>query len=1502
MPLKVLLFALFLPYLVSAGANVVPSEVDVLVVGGTTKGVEAAVAARESGKSVYLVTPYAYLGEDLAGTLELGFGGAKGPVTPLEKRLWSSRGGLAAYDYFPDRPTDGLRWIYKNDEWARLSEPNPPPTSADVVLYLGDVTYRCVLRKPAKVSKVAVLTMEADTYSIRDIVSRDNQAKLAKTKPGNRRAATQAVELRFLSEPRKGETVVFANRGPQGTLPGCFVYPTGRKVLFEAEVGDELSEVEITLRQDPSAHHQLVSRIWFHLAEQAESVAPPTPLQVKRTCDRELTERGIGFMTSCPVRRVVPGKPGEKAYVEVVNRSGRHALRAGEVVDATPYGMLGRVPSVGPAETFSRIVIADRSAPSAPGMKVEKLTDGFADAHSAFRGTMYRCTFSLPMKDGTYPSFAAAEWAARELTQTERAADEADLLVWHPSADMKSTPLSDELPVWGEYDVVVIGGGTAGAPAGIAAARSGAKTLIVEYRDVLGGTGTDGMVNGYFDGNDCGFTTEFKNACSRSHGHGGYCRAAVWNDLCRKAGVTVWLGALGLEVVREGSRVTGVEVATPLGCGIVKAKCVIDGTGNADIAAAAGARTEFVSSREIAVQSAGQAPQRLGFGTINSDFGYLNDADASDLWLFGLRARAGAPDAWDLAKLPGSRERRRIVPDYRLRGEDVVAGRRYPDVIAQARSRQDPHGYLTDDFGYLAEETTELERAAHENRAMFNVNLPLRCMLPRGVDGVAVVGLGAGIERDVVSITRMQADLMNMGYGVGVAAAMAVRCDGDFRRIDCRELRKRLVEKGILRKDTLDWNEEDDVSSDALIAASVRSLPDGYRGGHAVYRPENRSRALPLLRTAYVGATNAAARQTYALALGLLGDATGVETLVRCLDGAEGIVDVRSDANAPRGGKFSRAYTAGKVRHGMMLALGRTKHDLGCRTLGRIVAGLDGNSSLDEVRHAMLAATAFARPELADDLARLLDRPGVSGHAVGKAEDLPPLGGYGGGPEFELCFRELAIAHALLTCGDRVGKARKVYEAYAKDPRGILAAHAQAVLDEANGAALPQGCRPKPRQAQLDRMRDGIDVYGIVHWGLNTYTDREWGYGDENPAWLDPAKFDADQIVRACAAGGLKGLIIVAKHHDGFCLWPTKTTGHNITKSPFRGGKGDYVREMADACRRAGMKFGVYVSPWDRNNADYATEKYVETYHAQIKELLSGDYGPVFEMWFDGANGGDGYYGGARERRKISAGYYRFPEVYAFVRELQPGVCIFAGESDASDFRWPGNEKGILEPDSRATIETVGGFVAGKYGNPRYKGMINRGAVDGSFFRICEADFPLRKGWFYHEKERGTTKSAAYLMQRYLGTVGNGGTMNLGIAPNREGRLDEEDVRALKGFGELQRMFFAREVADGEPFNLVVMQEDVTEGELVDSWRLEGDGKLLAKGTSVGIRRIRTFDEPVRVRDLELKATSETVRKPTVAVRRYFVDPELLKTVMTATTSSGETDTAKWMQKGAGAE
>ena len=431
--------------------------------------------------------------------------------------------------------------------------------------------------------------------------------------------------------------------------------------------------------------------------------------------------------------------------------------------------------------------------------------------------------------------------------------------------------------------------------------------------------------------------------------------------------------------------------------------------------------------------------------------------------------------------------------------------------------------------------------------------------------------------------------------------------------------------------------------------------------------------------------------------------------------------------------------------------------------------------------------------------------------------------------------------------------------------------------------------RPKPRPSQLQRIREGLELYGIVHWGPNTYTDREWGFGDEDPKIVNPTKFDADQIVGACKAGGLQGLIVVAKHHDGFCLWPTKTTEHNITKSPFRDGKGDYVREMERACRRAGIRFGVYISPWDRNNAAYATPAYVETFHAQIRELLGGDYGEVFEMWFDGANGGDGYYGGKNEPRKIGNDYYRFDALFAEVRRMQPSANLF-NEDDRADCRWPGNEMGVLHPDSRATMRSF------DYDKEKYLTYCNTGDIDGVVFHPCESDFPLRPGWFYHPAEDGKARSGIYLLQRYLETCGNGATMNIGVAPTPEGVLCAEDVKSLADFGKLKDRFFANRVTAG-PCNVVVMREDVSEGEKVDAWTLSRGDEKLASGKSIGIKRIRILDKPVPAGEIRLAADGE--HKPALLPMEFYsVDPDFVKAIRESTTSSGETGTARWMTVG----
>ena len=366
----------------------------------------------------------------------------------------------------------------------------------------------------------------------------------------------------------------------------------------------------------------------------------------------------------------------------------------------------------------------------------------------------------------------------------------------------------------------------------------------------------------------------------------------------------------------------------------------------------------------------------------------------------------------------------------------------------------------------------------------------------------------------------------------------------------------------------------------------------------------------------------------------------------------------------------------------------------------------------------------------------------------------------------------------------------------------------------------------------------GNRCYAIMHFGLNTFTGKEWGFGDDDPRIFNPSDFSADQIAEACRDGGLAGIIIVCKHHDGFCLWPTKTTPYNISRSPFRNGKGDLVREMADACRKAGLQAGFYVSPWDRNHPAYGTPGYVKVYQEQLREIYSG-YGPAFEAWFDGANGGDGWYGGACEKRKIDpSAYYEWEKTWRIVRELQPDAAIFSDVGP--DLRWAGNENGFAAPDAFGSY-TPHPHDPGREPAPGYtvwqEGF--EGHADGAFFIPPECDVPLRPGWFYHAEEDEEVRSLSTLVDLYLNSVGCGGFLNLGIAPDRRGRLHDNDVRRLaefkravdalnspalfsRTFSLTSRSEVTIEFGGAKRFNLLELSENMTEqGEAVRRYAVE---------------------------------------------------------------------------------
>ncbi|MHC8947442.1 alpha-L-fucosidase [Sphingobacterium hungaricum] len=444
---------------------------------------------------------------------------------------------------------------------------------------------------------------------------------------------------------------------------------------------------------------------------------------------------------------------------------------------------------------------------------------------------------------------------------------------------------------------------------------------------------------------------------------------------------------------------------------------------------------------------------------------------------------------------------------------------------------------------------------------------------------------------------------------------------------------------------------------------------------------------------------------------------------------------------------------------------------------------------------------------------------------------------------------------------------------------------------QAQDEPKPYGALPSERQLKWHEM----ETYVLIHYTPTTFQNKEWGYGDADPKLFNPSHFDANQIAKAAASGNFKGLISVAKHHDGFCLWPTKTTSYSVASSPWENGKGDMVKDFMEASHQAGLKFGVYLSAWDRNDTRYGTAEYADAYRAQLTELMT-QYGELFTSWHDGANGGDGYYGGLNEKRVVDrTTYYEWVErTWPIVRKLQPNAMIFSDVGP--DMRWVGNEKGFAAETSWATITPKG-----LNGNAALPGVVDdsnlmTGNRNGEFWIPAECDVPQRPGWFYHPDQDSKVKTPDELFEIYLKSVGRGGGMNLGLAPMPQGILHQNDVKSLKAFGEKLTNTFSKNLIDGatlkasntrnrddkkfdvahlldddrysywatdddvknsvveitlpekREFDLIRIRENIKLGQRIDSVQIEvnknGNWEYLASATSIGASRIIKLNKP----------------------------------------------------------
>ena len=822
--------------------------------------------------------------------------------------------------------------------------------------------------------------------------------------------------------------------------------------LLEKTVADDPSDPLVRAMFDPATRadaawkmpeDRLGVGLAYKLAEAIDLPRTPpdkdgllprtTPLEIKRAFDRALLDAKIPFLTGVGVIGIRRDASGRLEGVVVNGRDGSRLVRCSALVDATVRGKIAELAG-GVRKPFPKGMYVFRCA--------------FIHEFENFELTWR--TFEIPMADGSAESFQAADNFIRDAIAPKDYVDRAECAILPDPPDVFTAlpadvtvvgpcapkgkpgtvakPVAPADPAELEYDVVVVGVGTSGSGAAVGASRQGAKTLAVDFMPLLGGVGSEGRICGYYDGNICGFTLE-SDAGREALGGVYYHAQSEWfRREIRAKGGTVWFATVGIGALKEGCRVAGVVLRMADGTlRRVRAKVVVDATGNADVAAQAGAQTEFINGRELSLQGAGLAVCQMYTLSVNSDIGFVDDTSAEAMSNFALRSRLSALTAlWNASSLVDSRERRRIVGDYTLRPVDIMLERTFPDTVCRANSRFDTHGQTEDPLV-----PNVLEGDAHRK---YWANEPYRILLPKGVEGLLVTGLGLSAHRDAMPVVRMQAEMRNLGYAVGVAAAMCAADGITPRQLDVKRLQRHLVAIGQLPGSVLTAKDSFPYRT-SYINRAARSLVKSLDELPMIFHDPVRGRAEVARAYAVDGSVN------QAFALALLGDSVGVGQLV---------------ANIARGWDAGWNYK-GMSQYGSslsmqdryILAIAACSPGAGMDVVlrkAKILGAADGYS------HFRAIATYF---EAAGDrravpvLAKLLRTKGIGGHACaeGTVPEIPNYSNVASNIERSDVLRELCLVRALFRLGDTDDAlGRRTLEAYARDPRGAFAAHARLVL------------------------------------------------------------------------------------------------------------------------------------------------------------------------------------------------------------------------------------------------------------------------------------------------------------------------------------------------------------------------------------------------------------------------------------------------------------------------
>ena len=796
--------------------------------------------------------------------------------------------------------------------------------------------------------------------------------------------------------------------------------------------------------------------------------APVYPAAEKRRLETALLEAHVPFLYRVRPVSLLRDEDGRIGGAILAARTALFAVRCRAIVDATRHGIVFRLAGAPatpraqpPGSTVDWNVIATQ-----PPAGAAELPAAFAHGDRTFR--VFRVRAPRPvdplsrehvvrsslldasvlvtadiLQDSADCDFAPAPGvfadarsvslgSNKELVPVRGPYRFEPAFLRQPIGTLDASP--SDIPILGRYDVVVAGGGTGGAPAGIAAAREGAKTLVLEAQHGLGGVGTIGLISVYWFGNRVGFTSELDSAVmavdAESREKGGRrwspeVKSAMLHRMLADAGGTAWLGSYAFGVRMDGDRVTGLLVSTPCGVGLVEAGCVVDATGNADIAAAAGAPCRVIGAEHAAIQGTGLSPRAdPSVRSRNSDHTFVDENDPEGITHAFVNARAKFPNDFDTSPLVNSRERRQIHGDLEVSPLDILAGRTFPDTIVTAISNFDTHGFIVHPVFMVAVPDHDPLRA----------HVPFRCTLPKGLEGVLVTGLGVSAHRDALPVIRMQADVQNQGFAAGLAAALAGR--GPLRGLDIRALQRRLVAAGILAPDVPSHGDSFPVPPDAVRQAAA-DLKVARNVAILFAHPEQ---SRPLLR--------ASSEPEAAMILGLQGFSEAAPALAALVRGAPW-----DDGWNYRGmGQFGMCMSRMDV---LILALARTRDPAGAAVIEEKIRQLDAAAFFSHGRVAGIAAALL--PQLAPAVGDLLATPGIAGHA--RTDTLAVIRRANGHDcETEarnLALRELYLAGGLYLAGDIDGRGRRILEQYANDLCGIYARHARALLAVPRAALNP---------------------------------------------------------------------------------------------------------------------------------------------------------------------------------------------------------------------------------------------------------------------------------------------------------------------------------------------------------------------------------------------------------------------------------------------------------------